>query len=70
MQSIISYYFAEEWNFDEKTLGVLLMCANVFSGISALAATPLVAKFGAINTMVRRFHASAISFASSSYSCV
>jgi len=52
MQSIISYWFATEWSFSEHTLGLLLMGANVFSGISALAASPLVARFGAINTMV------------------
>ena len=33
-------------------LGEMMMGANLFAGVSALAATPLVGKIGAINTMV------------------
>jgi hypothetical protein len=33
-------------------LGSIMMAVNVLAGVSALAATPLVGKFGAINTMV------------------
>ena len=52
MQSIISYWFNVEWDFSEHSLGLLLMGANVLSGLSALASSPLVARYGAINTMV------------------
>ena len=52
MQSIIVYWFHEEYAMSEDTLGVMMMVANIFSGLSALAATPLVNSIGAINTMV------------------
>ena len=45
--------FHEEYALDEEHLGLMMMGANVLAGLSALAATPLVSKIGAINTMVR-----------------
>lgn len=52
MQTIIVYWFHTVYSMDTDLLGTMMMCANVFAGISALAATPLVKKIGAINTMV------------------
>lgn len=44
--------FHEEYSLDEEHLGLMMMVANIFAGLSALAATPLVNLIGAINTMV------------------
>lgn len=52
MQSVIVYWFGEEWAMSPDRLGALMLGANLLAGISAIAATPLVGKIGAINTMV------------------
>jgi len=52
MQTIIVYWFHQEYNMDINLLGTMMMGANILAGCSALLATPLVKKIGAINTMV------------------
>jgi len=52
MQTIIVYWFKEKYGMDPDFLGLMMMGANVLAGVSALAAGPMVNKFGAINTMV------------------
>ncbi|CAF0953254.1 unnamed protein product [Didymodactylos carnosus] len=52
MQTIIVYWFHETYHIDTHLLGLMMMGVNVLAGISALAATPLVHKIGAVNTMV------------------
>lgn len=52
MQTMIVYWFHVKYGMDGSLLGALMMGANVLAGLSALAATPLVRKIGAIETMV------------------
>ena len=52
MQTIIVYWFHERFGMDTEWLGLMMSAANVLAGLSALAATPLVNRIGAINTMV------------------
>jgi hypothetical protein len=44
--------FRLRYNTDEAYLGALLMAANFVAGLSALAASPLGARFGEIPVMV------------------
>jgi len=52
MQTIIVYWFHERFLMDTAWLGLMMSAANILAGLSALAATPLVNRIGAINTMV------------------
>lgn len=52
MQSLIVFWFYAKYKTDESYLGLILMVSNILAGISALLATPLVNKIGAIKTMV------------------
>lgn len=52
MQSLIAYWFHLRWGADEQQLGFMLLCGNLFAGVSALVAVPLAKRFGLVNTMV------------------
>jgi predicted MFS family arabinose efflux permease len=50
--SFVAFWFQDRFGLDPATLGLLLFGTNVLAGISALAAGPLAARFGLIETMV------------------
>ena len=52
VQSFAAYWFYLRFGVDAKTLGALFFAANVFAGLSALAASRLAARIGLVNTMV------------------
>lgn len=52
VQSIIAYWFHQQFGLDAGALGGVLFGANVLAGISALSAARLAKKFGLVNTMV------------------
>jgi MFS family permease len=52
VQSFAAYWFYLRFGVNPGTLGAIFFWANVFAGISALAASRLAARFGLIKTMV------------------
>jgi len=52
VQSFAAYWFYLRFGVNPGSLGVIFFWANVFAGISALAASRLAARFGLIRTMV------------------
>jgi predicted MFS family arabinose efflux permease len=48
----VAFWFQTRFGLEPAALGLLLFGANVLAGLSALAAGPLAARFGLINTMV------------------
>ena len=52
VQSFAAYWFYLRFGVDPKTLGTLFFAANVFAGLSALAASRLANRIGLVNTMV------------------
>lgn len=52
VQSIVAYWFYVRFGVSPVVLGSIFFGANVLSGISALAAARVAARFGLINTMV------------------
>jgi MFS family permease len=52
VQSFAAYWFYLRFGTDAKTLGGLFFGANVFAGLSALAASRLANRIGLLNTMV------------------
>lgn len=52
IQSIIAYWFYIRFHLEPATLGGIFLFANVFAGISALAAGWMARKIGLVNTMV------------------
>jgi MFS family permease len=52
VQSFAAYWFYLRFGVQPATLGVIFFWANIFSGISALLASRLAARFGLIRTMV------------------
>src|SRR5213076_3073122 len=50
--SLIAYWFAVRFGVAPALLGGIFFGANLFAGISALAAARVAARFGLINTMV------------------
>lgn len=52
MQGFIAYWLADRFAADPVVIGAILAGANVLAAISALAAAPLAARFGLVNTMV------------------
>jgi MFS family permease len=52
VQSIVAYWFHVRFGVDAAVLGGIFFGANIFSGLSALAAGRIAARFGLINTMV------------------
>ncbi|MBI3538340.1 MAG: MFS transporter, partial [Chloroflexi bacterium] len=52
IQSLLAYWFYTQYKVDPGMLGAIFFGANIFAGISSLAAARIAAKFGLINTMV------------------
>jgi predicted MFS family arabinose efflux permease len=50
--SFVSFWFQSRFGVDPVVLGWLLFGANLLAALSALAAGPLAARFGLVNTMV------------------
>lgn len=52
VQTLIAYWFHVRWGVDPATLGGLLFGANLFAGLSTLAAARIAGRIGLLNTMV------------------
>jgi MFS family permease len=52
LQSFAAYWFYLRFGVNPATLGVIFFWANILSGVSALMASRLAARFGLIRTMV------------------
>jgi MFS family permease len=52
VQSLVAYWFNVRWGVEPALLGSIFFGANIFAGLSALAAARMAARFGLINTMV------------------
>jgi MFS family permease len=52
IQSIIAYWFHIRFGLDPAILGTIFLFANMFAGVSALAAGQLARRIGLVNTMV------------------
>jgi len=52
IQSFIAFWFHQRFGIDPATIGLVLAGANLASGLSALAAGRLAARFGLVRTMV------------------
>jgi MFS family permease len=52
IQSLAAYWFHLRFGMDSAALGSVFFGANIFAGLSALAAARLASRFGLINTMV------------------
>ena len=52
LQTWISFYFYERWNFQENYTGILLSISNIAAGVSGIMASYCVKRFGAMLTMI------------------
>lgn len=52
VQSLVVLWFHQRWGVDPALLGAIYFGANVFAGLSALAAARVAARYGLLNTMV------------------
>jgi MFS family permease len=52
VQSIVAYWFYRRFGLAPATIGAIFFGANIFAGISALAAARIARRFGLLNTMV------------------
>jgi MFS family permease len=52
IQSFAAYWFHLRFGVDPATLGAIFFWANIFAGLSALAASRLAARIGLVRTMV------------------
>lgn len=52
VQSLVAYWFAVRFSVEPAGIGSIFFGANLFAGLSALAAARLAARVGLINTMV------------------
>jgi len=52
VQSLVAYWFFTKFGVDTAVIGAIFFGANIFAGLSALAAARMAARFGLINTMV------------------
>ena len=52
VQSLLAYWFNVRFGADPAVLGAIFFGANLFAGLSALAAARVAAKIGLLNTMV------------------
>lgn len=52
VQSLIAYWFSVRFGVDVAVIGAIFFGANLFAGLSALAAARIAARVGLINTMV------------------
>lgn len=51
-QSFLSYYYEARYNFEMSSVGGLLFVCNIVGGISGVFSSKLVAKIGAMATMI------------------
>ncbi|CAF0928430.1 unnamed protein product [Didymodactylos carnosus] len=56
IQTIIVYWFHLYYQLNTDKLGLIMMLANIVSGLSAILSTRHVGKFGTINAMVFTHH--------------
>ena len=52
VQSFVAYWFFIRFGVDAAVIGAIFFCANLISGLSALAAARIAARIGLVNTMV------------------
>ncbi|HRF95271.1 MAG TPA: hypothetical protein PLZ51_08750, partial [Aggregatilineales bacterium] len=52
IQSLVAYWFYVRFGVDIATIGAIFFGANIFAGLSALAAARIASRIGLINTMV------------------
>jgi len=52
VQSMVALWFNRRFGIDTSVIGAIYLGANLFAGLSALAAARVAARFGLINTMV------------------
>jgi MFS family permease len=52
VQSLVAYWFYVRFGVEPALIGAIFFGANIFAGLSALAAARIAARFGLINTMV------------------
>jgi MFS family permease len=52
VQSVVAYWFFRRWGVSPAVIGGIFFGANLFAGISALAAARIARRFGLIKTMV------------------
>jgi MFS family permease len=52
VQSLVALWFNRRYGVDPAVIGSIYLGANLFAGLSALAAARVAARFGLINTMV------------------
>lgn len=52
VQSLVAYWFYIRFGLEPALIGAIFFGANIFAGLSALAAARIAARFGLINTMV------------------
>jgi MFS family permease len=52
VQSLIAYWFHVRFDVEAGALGAIFFGANIFAGLSALAAARIAARIGLVNTMV------------------
>jgi predicted MFS family arabinose efflux permease len=52
VQSLVAYWFHVRFGVEPAALGAIFFGANIFAGISALAAAWVAARIGLVNTMV------------------
>lgn len=51
-QSFISFYYQKKYDFSMESIGGILFVCNIFGGISGVLSSKLVAKIGAMATMI------------------
>jgi len=52
VQSLVALWFSRRFGVDPAVIGAIYLGANLFAGLSALAAARVAARFGLVNTMV------------------
>ena len=52
VQSLVAYWFYVRYGVSAATLGAIFFGANIFAGLSALAAARIASRIGLVNTMV------------------
>lgn len=51
-QSFISFYYQKKYDFSLESIGGILFVCNIVGGISGVLSSKLVAKIGAMATMI------------------
>ncbi len=52
VQSLVAIWFSRRFGIDPALIGTIYLGANLFAGLSALAAARVAARYGLVNTMV------------------